>query len=77
LMEIENDGYGPLSAVSQLAAKLGENWRVVDPGSSRLGGDAIAVALIYDSRKVNPIGNAATLAIDDKNRQPLAQTFRP
>lgn len=77
LMEIENDGYGPLSAVRQLAAKLGENWRVVDPGSARLGGDAIAVALIYDSRKVKPIGNAATLAIDDKNRQPLAQTFRP
>ncbi|SMF99398.1 ExeM/NucH family extracellular endonuclease [Burkholderia singularis] len=76
LMEIQNNGYGDLSAVRQLAAKLGDSWRVVDPGTARLGGDAIAVALIYDSRKVEPIGRAATLAIDDKNRQPLAQTFR-
>ncbi|KWK68170.1 ExeM/NucH family extracellular endonuclease [Burkholderia stagnalis] len=76
LMEIQNNGYGELSAVRQLAAKLGDGWRVVDPGTSRLGGDAIAVALIYDSRKVEPVGRAATLAIDDKNRQPLAQTFR-
>jgi hypothetical protein len=32
--------------------------------------------MIYDSRKVEPVGRAATLAIDDKNRQPLAQSFR-
>ncbi|MGD4108269.1 nuclease, partial [Xanthomonas citri pv. citri] len=76
LMEIQNNGYGELSAVRQLAAKLGNHWRVVDPGTSRLGGDAIAVAMIYDSRKVEPVGRAATLAIDDKNRQPLAQSFR-
>ncbi|PRF57861.1 endonuclease [Burkholderia multivorans] len=76
LMEIQNNGYGELSAVRQLAAKLGGAWRVVDPGTSRLGGDAIAVAMIYDSRKVEPIGRAATLAIDEKNRQPLAQSFR-
>ncbi|KVR57285.1 ExeM/NucH family extracellular endonuclease [Burkholderia ubonensis] len=76
LMEIQNNGYGELSAVRQLAAKLGSHWRVVDPGTARFGGDAIAVALIYDSRKVEPVGRAATLAIDDKNRQPLAQTFR-
>ncbi|KWA45745.1 endonuclease [Burkholderia territorii] len=76
LMEIQNNGYGELSAVRQLAAKLGSNWRVVDPGTSRLGGDAIAVAMIYDSRAVEPVGRAATLAIDDKNRQPLAQSFR-
>ncbi|MBU9366987.1 ExeM/NucH family extracellular endonuclease [Burkholderia multivorans] len=76
LMEIQNNGYGELSAVRQLAAKLGGAWRVVDPGTSRLGGDAIAVAMIYDSRKVEPVGRAATLAVDDKNRQPLAQSFR-
>ncbi|MDR8758496.1 hypothetical protein FEP90_00160 [Burkholderia multivorans] len=76
LMEIQNNGYGELSAVRQLAAKLGGAWRVVDPGTSRLGGDAIAAAMIYDSRKVEPVGRAATLAIDDKNRQPLAQSFR-
>ncbi|HHY6931424.1 TPA: ExeM/NucH family extracellular endonuclease [Burkholderia ambifaria] len=76
LMEIQNNGYGELSAVRQLAAKLGSNWRVVDPGTSRLGGDAITVAMIYDSRAVEPVGRASTLAIDDKNRQPLAQSFR-
>ncbi|CAI8869217.1 MULTISPECIES: ExeM/NucH family extracellular endonuclease [Burkholderia] len=76
LMEIQNNGYGELSAVRQLAAKLGSNWRVVDPGTSRLGGDAITVAMIYDSRTVEPVGRASTLAIDDKNRQPLAQSFR-
>ncbi|WP_175753144.1 ExeM/NucH family extracellular endonuclease [Burkholderia ambifaria] len=76
LMEIQNNGYGELSAVRQLAAKLGSNWRVVDPGMSRLGGDAITVAMIYDSRTVEPVGRASTLAIDDKNRQPLAQSFR-
>ncbi|RKU03986.1 endonuclease [Burkholderia sp. Nafp2/4-1b] len=76
LMEIQNNGYGELSAVHQLAAKLGSHWRVVDPGSSRLGGDAITVAMIYDSRAVEPVGRASTLAIDDKNRQPLAQSFR-
>ncbi|RQU88431.1 endonuclease [Burkholderia cenocepacia] len=76
LMEIQNNGYGELSAVRQLVAKLGNHWRVVDPGTSRLGGDAITVAMIYDSRKVEPVGRAATLAIDDKNRQPLAQSFR-
>ncbi|MBR8128882.1 ExeM/NucH family extracellular endonuclease [Burkholderia ambifaria] len=76
LMEIQNNGYGELSAVRQLAAKLGSNWRVVDPGTSHLGGDAITVAMIYDSRAVEPVGRASTLAIDDKNRQPLAQSFR-
>lgn len=76
LMEIANNGYGELSAVRQLAARLGDGWRVVDPGTEKLGGDAIKVALLYNSRSVEPIGKPATLAIDNKNRQPLAQTFR-
>ncbi|WP_323122107.1 ExeM/NucH family extracellular endonuclease [Burkholderia alba] len=76
LMEIANNGYGDLSAVRQLASKLGDGWRVVDPGLPKLGGDAIAVAMLYNSRSVEPVGRAATLEIDNKNRQPLAQTFR-
>ncbi|WP_414439896.1 ExeM/NucH family extracellular endonuclease [Burkholderia sp. 22PA0106] len=76
LMEIANNGYGDLSAVRQLTARLGDQWRVVEPGVEKLGGDAIKVALLYNSRSVEPIGKAATLAIDNKNRQPLAQTFR-
>ncbi|MGU7783004.1 ExeM/NucH family extracellular endonuclease [Burkholderia sp. PU8-34] len=76
LMEIANNGYGDASAVRRLAAQLGDHWRVVEPGTPRLGGDAIAVAMLYDSRTVEPTGRAATLEIDSLNRQPLAQTFR-
>ncbi|MCP3020084.1 ExeM/NucH family extracellular endonuclease [Cupriavidus basilensis] len=76
LMEIENDGYGEFSAIQRLVGKLGADWRFVDPGVDKLGGDAIKVALIYNSRTVEPVGVPATLAIDDKNRQPLARTFR-
>ncbi|TCW85514.1 endonuclease [Burkholderia sp. SRS-46] len=76
LMEIANNGYGDTSAVRRLAAQLGDGWRAVEPDTPRLGGDAIAVALLYDSRTVEPAGRAATLAIDGLNRPPLAQTFR-
>ncbi|RQR84149.1 MULTISPECIES: ExeM/NucH family extracellular endonuclease [unclassified Burkholderia] len=76
LMEIANNGHGPASAVQRLAARLGDGWRAVDPGTARLGRDAIAVALLYDSRTIEPVGRAATVALDGGNRPPLAQTFR-
>ncbi|SFP40216.1 ExeM/NucH family extracellular endonuclease [Ralstonia sp. NFACC01] len=76
LMEIENDGYGDLSAVRRLTSQLGPDWRFVDPGVPKLGSDAITVAMVYNSRTVQPVGVPATLAIDDKNRQPLARSFR-
>ncbi len=76
LMEIENDGYGELSAIRRLTTQLGADWRYVDPGIPKLGGDAITVAIIYNGRTVEPVGTPATLAIDDKNRQPLARSFR-
>ncbi len=76
LMEVANNGYGDTSAVRRLASQLGAGWRVVEPGSARLGGDAIAVALLYDSRVVEPTGRAATLAIGNLSRPPLVQTFR-
>ncbi|WP_111497036.1 ExeM/NucH family extracellular endonuclease [Marinobacter bohaiensis] len=79
LMEIENDGYGENSAVAQLADALGSHWSYVDPGLAQLGGDAIAVALVYRSDRVETVGDAATLTgapFVDLNRQPLAQTFR-
>jgi len=79
LMEIENDGYGDNSAIAQLADSLGGNWSFVDSGMPQLGGDAIAVGFIYNTDRVETVGNAATLAtapFDDLNRQPLAQTFR-
>jgi predicted extracellular nuclease len=76
LMEIANNGHGPASAVQRLAARLGGGWRAVDPGTARLGRDAIAVALLYDSRSIEPVGRAATVTLDGRNRPPLAQTFR-
>ncbi|TDA46311.1 ExeM/NucH family extracellular endonuclease [Burkholderia pyrrocinia] len=76
LMEIANNGHGDASAVRRLAAQLGDGWRAVDPGTARLGRDAIAVALLYDSRTVEPVGRAATVALGGRHRPPLAQTFR-
>ncbi|AZQ54482.1 ExeM/NucH family extracellular endonuclease [Burkholderia cenocepacia] len=76
LMEIANNGHGDASAIRRLAAQLGDGWRAVDPGSARLGHDAIAVALLYDSRTVEPIGRAATVSLGGRHRPPLAQTFR-
>ena len=73
--------------VNALNAKLGVpgayDW--VDPGSEFVGGDAIAVGFIYDTRTVNLVGNAAILDSpafldpnntgEGKNRAALAQTF--
>ncbi|XOZ34590.1 ExeM/NucH family extracellular endonuclease [Halomonadaceae bacterium KBTZ08] len=78
LMEIENDGYGDNSAIADLTEALGEDWAFVDPGLDQLGDDAIAVGIIFRDDRVDPVGEAATLAsgaFSDRNRQPLAQTF--
>lgn len=76
LMEVANNGYGADSAVRRLAARLGPGWRVAAPGTARLGTDAIAVALLYDSRKVQALGAAASTPLAGTSRPPLAQTFR-
>ncbi|CAB3747807.1 endonuclease [Burkholderia sp. MSh2] len=76
LMEIANNGYDDASAVRRLAAQLGDGWRAVEPAAARLGRDTIAVALLYDSRAVEPVGRAATVALGGRHRPPLAQTFR-
>jgi len=80
LMEIENDGYGPDSAIAELAEALGPAWRFVGHGEAGLGGDAIAVGLLYRDDVVAEAGEAATLDSgafgNDTNRQPLAQSFR-
>lgn len=86
LMEIENDGYGELSAIRDLtnglnayrAKQTGTKYSFIDPGLSRLGNDDISVGLIYDSSKIRPVGKAmtrSTEAFRANNRQPLAQTF--
>lgn len=84
LMEVENDGFGPESALAQLLEALnaaqgdGADWRLVDIGSGP-GNDAIRVALIYRADRVTPVGSPATLttgAFAHGNRAPLAQSFR-
>ncbi|MCO7226699.1 ExeM/NucH family extracellular endonuclease [Pleionea sp. CnH1-48] len=83
LMEIENDGYGEFSAIVELVDALNlaygsDVYGFVNPGLEQLGSDAIAVGFIYRTDKVSEAGSAATLSsypFDDKNRQPLAQTF--
>lgn len=83
LMEIENDGFGPDSALAQLVAELDRSepaaqWRFVDAGSGP-GSDQIRVALIYRAATVRPV--AAPVSLDagpfaTGSRPPLAQAFR-
>lgn len=85
LMEIENDGYGPESAIADLVNKLnsddsGDSYAFVQvPDANQLGSDAIAVGLIYKTNKVEPLGNAVTTStgvFGVNNRQPLVQSFK-
>lgn len=83
LMEVENDGFGPDSALAQLVAALaaadpGADWRWVDAGEGP-GSDAIRVALIFRADRVTPIGKPASLSTGpfaSGSRPPLAQAFR-
>ncbi|MEW5249388.1 ExeM/NucH family extracellular endonuclease [Microbulbifer discodermiae] len=83
LMELENDGYGADSAIRDLvdglnSASGGRSYRLVRPELNRLGGDAIAVGMIYRDDRLVPVGRAVTLAdypFDYGNRQPLLQGF--
>ncbi|WP_414561676.1 MULTISPECIES: ExeM/NucH family extracellular endonuclease [unclassified Anabaena] len=88
LIELENDGYGPNSAIRDLvnglnAATGADTYAIIDPGTPQLGTDAIAVGFIYKPGSVTPVGEAATVpdgfgqgAFDNNNRKPLAQTFQ-
>lgn len=90
LMEIENDGFAPGSAIHDLVDGLNAGlpiskaYALIDPGETRLGNDEITVGILYRPASVTPVGPAATLAsgafdpaLTDGgiNRQPLAQTF--
>jgi len=77
LMEIANNGYGPNSAIAHLTSALGPDWKYVVPENlDRLGGDVIAVAIIYNSKRVKPLNKPVVLDLGDKNRTTLAQTFQ-
>jgi uncharacterized protein len=87
LLEIENDGYGADSAIQTLVNALNATagpgtWAFVDPGRTVLGGDEIAVGMVYQPAALTPVGNAAILdqAVDVRfnsavQRPSLAQTF--
>ena len=86
LMELENDGHGPDSAIAQLVAALNAalgaegDYALVDPGIEQLGGDQIKVGLVYRAGRVREAGRAAYLEggpFSDFNRVPLAQAFEP
>ena len=60
LSELENDGVGPDSALTQLSRSLsraapGAPYLPVDPGQTRLGGQAIAVGMLYRPSAVFPL----------------------
>lgn len=78
VMELENDGYGPHSAIATLAAALGRHWRFIStPGED--GDDAIRTGLLYHSARVHAVGPPRRLASGSfrtRGRPPLAQDFR-
>ena len=83
LMEVENDGTGPESALAQFVAELNatgplRDYRIVDAGG-KPGDDGIRVAMIYRSGTVKPQGRAALLRggpFAGRSRVPMAQAFR-
>lgn len=78
LMEIANNGYGEDSAIAYLTRALGADWKYVIPENiDRLGTDAIAVAIIYNSKRVKPVNKPVVFDLGDKNRTTIAQTFQP
>ena len=84
LMEIENDGYGKYSAISELTAALAEQtghpWRFIRAGVNSFGDDSITNGLIYRSDKVEPQGQPLTITeapFGTRSRLPLIQRFAP
>lgn len=84
LTEIENDGYGPTSALADLvnglnaAAPAGTTYAFVDASAVNIVTDQIQCAFIYRVETAAPVGNPAMLNNPYFNglaRNPLAQTF--
>lgn len=84
LMELENDGYGPDSAIAGLVRALNEgqgkdrHWAFVDAGKGP-GDNPIRVGIIYRAARVAPVGKPAVLEREpfgERSRVPLAQAFR-
>lgn len=87
LMEIENDGFGEYSAIQTLVRELnsasGFKRNFVACEVENRGTDVITSAIIYDSRKVTPVGRTVsmpdgygTASFDSARRKPIIQTFK-
>ncbi|XOZ32592.1 ExeM/NucH family extracellular endonuclease [Halomonadaceae bacterium KBTZ08] len=78
LVELENDGTGPNSAIASLTADLEGDWDYVRP-ARRPGDDAIAVGLVWRRNRVEPVGEAQVLRappFNNGSRPPVTQRFR-
>ena len=72
VIELENDGYGPASAIAHLVERLNARagpgqWSFVDVDAATgvrnaLGTDAIKVGFLYRADRVRPVGTTAVLA---------------
>lgn len=85
LMELENDGHGPRSAIATLVDALNaapgsvSDWRFVDAGDGP-GDNPIRVGIIYRTSRLQPLGRPAMLeggSFVEHSRVPLAQAFQP
>ncbi len=81
VMELENDGFGPLSAAADFIELLqdatGALWRVVKPAGNDTGKDKITVGIFYRDDMIETSGEAEILQGPEfkRSRQPLAQVF--
>jgi len=81
-MELENDGFGPFSAATDLTAlaqqATGTEWQAARPADDDTGTDKITVGLFYRDDMLEALGPAQTLHGPEfrRSRQPLAQLFR-
>ncbi|WP_018982838.1 ExeM/NucH family extracellular endonuclease [Salinimonas chungwhensis] len=86
LMEIENDGFGPLSMIAQLTDALNqamgaEVYTYVDAGVDTIGTDEITTGMLYRTDRVKPEGAARILtpqnSISDADGPLFASRNRP
>ncbi|MGM0450124.1 MAG: ExeM/NucH family extracellular endonuclease [Pseudomonadota bacterium] len=78
LVELENDGTGPDSAIASLIGDLEGSWNHARP-ERRPGDDAIAVGIAWREERVEPAGEPEVLReppFNQGSRPPVAQRFR-
>lgn len=80
LMELENDGFGELSAIAELTNALNvelgaeDQYAYVDAGVTQIGDDDIAVGMIYRPSVVDLVGVPAILSSENS---PLNDSGEP